>query len=119
MPQYTENFKLYKPNRNDNESVDQTLSTNFETIDQEINNRKVEIDSHKTAGNAHAAENISYGDSTVKEALDSVTQNTNNALAQVEEANTNSSEALATANDVLKFGISFINLFFIIFYFRL
>jgi lysophospholipase L1-like esterase len=100
MAQYTNHFNLYKPSRNDNESVDQTLSTNFETIDQEINNRKVEMDSHKTAGNAHAAENISYGDSNVKEALDSIVQITNDALAQSETADTTSSEALTTANDV-------------------
>lgn len=45
MAEYTENYKLYKPNRLDAEPVDETLSGNFQTIDNELKKRETDISS--------------------------------------------------------------------------
>lgn len=44
MAQYTTNYKLYKPNRQDSEPVDSTLKDNFETIDYELKQRETDIE---------------------------------------------------------------------------
>ena len=69
MADYTSNYNLYKPSRNDSLEVDTTLSTNFETIDTEINNRKTELDNHTVSQAAHGSGNIVHGDGTVEETL--------------------------------------------------
>lgn len=40
MASYTTNYGLYKPNRNDEVIVDESLTENFETVDTEIKNRQ-------------------------------------------------------------------------------
>ncbi|PKR86099.1 hypothetical protein [Heyndrickxia camelliae] len=69
MANYTPNYHLYLPNRNDPEQVDTTLSANFETIDTEIKNRANEIEEHKNATAAHSSDHITHGDGTVQDTL--------------------------------------------------
>lgn len=46
MPSYTPNYNLYKPNRNDTEEVDVTLTANFEAIDTDLKNKADKLNEH-------------------------------------------------------------------------
>lgn len=69
MANYTPNYHLYLPNRNDPEQVDTTLSANFETIDTQIKDRANEIEAHKNSTAAHSSDHITHGDGTVQDTL--------------------------------------------------
>lgn len=43
MAEYTQNYNLYKPSRNDTDPIDTTLTNNFQTIDEEIKKRETDI----------------------------------------------------------------------------
>lgn len=65
----TPNYNLYKPNRVDNLPVDTTLSDNFTIIDNEIKNRKDDLEAHKTSTKSHDSANITHQSSSVKQAI--------------------------------------------------
>ena len=54
MPQYTQNYNLYRPSRNDKEALDNSLDNNFKKIDEELKKREDGINETKT----QLAENV-------------------------------------------------------------
>lgn len=66
----TPNYQLYKPSRLDTDKeLDTTLAANFTTIDAELKANKDSLDTHKNNVNAHASENITHADGSVKATL--------------------------------------------------
>ncbi len=84
MANYTPNYHLYLPNRNDPEQVDTTLSTNFQTIDTQIKNRDNDLQDHKNATAAHSSDHITHGDGTVQDTLFDLNKNINDTTDRLE-----------------------------------
>ncbi|UKL29996.1 right-handed parallel beta-helix repeat-containing protein [Bacillus phage PK1] len=99
MAEYTQNYNLYKPSRNDTDPIDTTLTTNFQTIDEEIKKRETDIANLNTNFESKTTELDSKIDSeslNLKEQIDTKTTMLQNQVDGL-VVNGDSSPAIAQA----------------------